>query len=291
MAKGPRTIVTQGRLRTRRGHDNAKRNAPLHEIGYELHGEATALPPVLLFRPLGGTVDLWGEFRSTLAATFQVISFDLPGTGASANASDWHNTTKDFARDGLDLLNHLAVPRAQVFGLSLGGMAATWLAISAPERIAKLCLASTPARGLDLSYAGLRRELSLARCFLRHDRDVESCLARRILSSRFRCEHPAEVERIVRTVHAQPTPRRVLLEHALAGFRHDVRRSLHRVEAETLVLAGKDDHLLSPSWSQALAARIDRAAFEIVEHSGHDLSLEKPRETATRVAEFFREPL
>jgi hypothetical protein len=104
-------------------------------------------------------------------------------------------------------------------------MAATWLPILAPTRVAKLCLASTPARGLSLTHAGIRRDLALAACFARPLSEVEPHLVDRILSRRFREGHPEEVRRIERTVRAEPSTRTALIKHAVAGLRP--RRASH----------------------------------------------------------------
>ena len=38
------------------------------QIAFQIHGRAHAGTPLLLIRPLGGSMALWGEFRSRLAA-------------------------------------------------------------------------------------------------------------------------------------------------------------------------------------------------------------------------------
>lgn len=255
-------------------------------IAYELRGRADAGLPLLLIRPLGGSMDLWGSFRDILAEERSIISFDPRGTGASRADPGWISTP-GLAEDARDLLDHLRVPRADVFGLSLGGMTATWLAIVAPERVASLCLASTPARGIEVTRAGIGRELRLAACFAHPLVDIESSLVRRILSSRFRTTHPEEVHRIERMLQAHPATRRSLLRHALAGLLHDARSRLGDVRSSTLVLAGELDALLGTKPSRELADGIAGARFEVVVASGHDLTLEQPEVTARTLLDFL----
>jgi pimeloyl-ACP methyl ester carboxylesterase len=230
---------------------------------------------------------LWGRFRDLLSEDLCVISFDLRGTGHSSPDPAWVST-RSLARDGLQVLAHLGVARAHVFGISLGGMTATWLAILAPARVAKLCVASAPARGLELNRAGLRRELALAACFARPIDDVEASLVDRILSAHFREAHPDEVRGIERRLRACPASRVALLKHALAGVLHDARRELGHIRAPTLVLAGQNDTLLGTEGPRTLSDGVSRSTFEIVADSGHDLTLEQPLVTGTRVSQFFR---
>ncbi|MCE9573105.1 MAG: alpha/beta hydrolase [Deltaproteobacteria bacterium] len=255
-------------------------------LAFEIDGCAHGGTPLLLIRPLGGSMALWGRFRARLAEERQVIAFDLRGSGHSSPDPAWV-TTAGLAKDSLHLLDHLDVMRVDVFGISLGAMAATWLAILAPGRVGKLCLASAPARGLALTRGGLRRELALAACFARRADDVEVAVVDRILSSGFRTEHPDEVRDIERRVRAAPATRTALLKHALAGVLHDARRELAQIDAPTLVLAGERDALLGTAAPRALAAAIPRATFEVVSGAGHDLTLEQPIATATRVAGFL----
>jgi len=246
------------------------------EIAYQIRGGRRGGTPVVLIRPLGGSMAIWGPFRSLLSAQYRVIAFDHRGCGQSS-AAPACVTTRGLARDSIDVLDHLGVSRAHVFGISLGGMTATWLALLAPSRVARLCLASTPARGIELNHAGLRRPLD----------QVEPSLVDRILSRRFRDAHPDEVRRIEGTLHAEPSSRVTLIKHALAGLLHDARRELGRIHAPTLVLAGQNDDLLGLDAPRALAEGIPTATFEVIAASGHDLTLEQPTATATRVARFF----
>lgn len=255
-------------------------------IAYETCGPRHAGPPVLLLRPLGGSMALWGSFRARLAETHRIVAFDHRGSGRSS-AAPVLTTTRSLARDALDLLDHLGIARAQVFGISLGGMVATCLAILAPARVARLCIAAAPACGLALSRAGLGRGLALAACLARPRGEIEASLIDRILSRQFRDAHPEALRRIEALANAEPSSRVALVQLALAAAMHDARGSLARITSPTLVLAGEHDALLGTAAPRALAAAIRGARFAIIADSGHDLTLEQPLTTAASVARFF----
>jgi pimeloyl-ACP methyl ester carboxylesterase len=254
-------------------------------IAYEIHGREHAGAPLLLIRPLAGTMALWGDFRAQLATKLRVISFDRRGFGRSSACPGWVSTLT-LARDSLELLDRLAVPRAHVFGISLGGMIATWLAILAQDRVMKLCVAAAPECGREFSWAGLRRELALASCFARAEPDVEPALVKHVLSSRFVREHADEAERFEEVVRCEPTARATLFKHACAGVLHAPHRELDRIRSSTLVLAGRDDDVLGLGPARRLADAISHACFESIDGSGHDLTLEQPRVTAARLVQF-----
>jgi 3-oxoadipate enol-lactonase len=255
-------------------------------LAYQIQGRDDGTLPVLVLRPLGGSSALWGAFRERLSGSFRVVSFDWRGSGNSSKERRWPST-QSLSEDALQVLEQLRIPRAHVFGISLGGMSATWLALRAPGRVEKLCLASTPALGLELSHAGLRRELSMAACLARSGADVEVALVNRILSRHFRQTQPERVLELEHLLRERPASRTSLLKHAWAGLRHDVRRELASVRAPTLVLGGALDHWLGTEASRAVARAIPGARFELIADAGHDLTLEQPVAVAARVSEFL----
>lgn len=257
------------------------------ELAYEIRGLRNSGLPLLLVRPLGGSMALWGPFRDALASERRVITFDLPGLGRSKGASARTSTTA-LARDSLALLDHLGVERAHVFGISLGGMVATWIAILAPSRVAALCIASAPARGLRLSRAALRRAVETGVCFLRSGDAVEVIMVRQILSTPFRSSQPERALAVLDEVRRHPAPRVAVLKYLLAGARHDARRHLRDIVAPTLVLTGACDNLLPRAAVDALTSGLPVARSEVIADAGHALTVEQPLATAALVAQFVQ---
>lgn len=262
--------------------------APLRDGGrlaYSVHGPQAAAP-VLLLRPLGGAMSLWGSFAERLAAHFRVVAFDYRGVGDSS-AAPLRVTTRSLAKDALAVLDHLAIDRAHVFGISLGGMAATMLAGDAPNRIDRLVLASTALRGRALLGRDVGQTLRFASCFARSPSQVEPCLVRHVLTPRFEQAQPAEFLRILTAVAQRPTPPFTLLKSVAAAAGHNAAEVAPQLHAPTLVLAGEEDHILGASIVRRLAEQIPESRYEALPGVGHDLTLEEPQGTADRVAEFF----
>ena len=253
------------------------------ELAYEVHGGG---PPILLFRPLGGSLVSWDEFGARLAQHLRVIMFDPRGVGDSSD-TPWSWTTRRIAADARALLDHLREERTHVYGISMGGMAAMWLAIDHADRVDRLILASTVPRGVELRAQALGRGASLGLCVIRHQADVDACLATRVLSRSFRAEHPDAVERIQTLARARPTSRANLVRLLLAAARHDARADLSRISAPTLVLLGERDPLPTRDSQQELLAAIPDVSREFVADTGHDLSAESPAVTAERVLAFL----
>jgi 3-oxoadipate enol-lactonase len=257
--------------------------APLPDGGrlaYDIAGEGPAL---LLMRPLGGSRVSWDGFATLLAMRARVVSFDPRGVGDSSAAPLWCST-RGMARDALCLLDHLQLNEAHVYGISLGGMVASWLAVDAAERVGKLVLASTLPRGLEAHAPGGTLGLwSMLRCLAKPAGEAEACLATHILSPQFRRERPEAVRRVQQLARQKPASHRAFLALAKAAASHDVRARLSSIRAETLVLIGEYDPLLTVESQRELLAGLPRAEYELIAGAGHDLSVEAPEPTARRV--------
>jgi 3-oxoadipate enol-lactonase len=211
-----------------------------------------------------------------------------PGGGAGWGAPPLDVTTREMARDALAVLDALRVRRARVFGISLGAMVSTWLAVDAPDRVSRLCLASAGVVGFALTPSGLVHGAEMAASVLAPEGEVVRRLADALISPETRADDPARVEAIDAAADAEPARRLELVKHAMAAVRHDARAALPSITAPTLVLAGARDVLIGTAPPRSLAEAIHGARFEVIEDAGHDLTLEQPAETARRVAAFFR---
>ena len=257
-------------------------------LAFEVRGASHVDTPALLIRPLAGSMALWGEFRDVLAASMRVIAYDPRGVGNSSPAP-LDVTTRDMARDAVSVLDALGVSQAHVFGISLGAMVATWLAIDAPGRVARLCLACAGPVGFALTPSGLVRGAEMATAVLAPEDEVVARLAEAVLSDEVREHDPERVEAVEAAAagdHGRPLE---IVKLAAAAARHDARAALLHVTAPTLVLAAERDALIGTEAPEALARSIRDARFEVIAEAGHDLTLEKAQETARRVYAFFHE--
>ena len=93
-------------------------------------------PPMVLVHGLLVDQSLnWASARRILEADFRVIALDVRGHGRSGGPHDAARYGREMALDVIRLLDHLDISRATVFGYSMGGMIATWLAARFPERL------------------------------------------------------------------------------------------------------------------------------------------------------------
>ena len=252
-------------------------------VHFEVRGPRDATPLVLL-PPLAGSGDLFGPFRDDLARDFRVVTIEPPGSGDSSEPHGMPST-RTLARDVLGAFAHLALPRLSVFGISLGGMVAQWLTIEAPDRVDKLVLASTAARGPTPIEALSFDNLGFAGCLFLSEPALH--MAEKVVSDDTLADS-SERRRIHAAVraHARGWPEIAWLAAAAAS--HDTRDRVGQIVAPTLVLTGGDDALISVDRQAKLAAAIPGAQHLAFAGAGHDLTLDRPRETAEAVRAHLR---
>jgi pimeloyl-ACP methyl ester carboxylesterase len=123
------------------------------EIATEAFGEPSA-PPVLLIMGAMASMLWWPEdfCRLIAASSRYVIRYDNRDTGLSTKFAPGKPpySMDDMAQDAIAVLDAYGIEKAHVVGMSLGGMIAQILALSAPGRVASLTLVSTTPIGLDL---------------------------------------------------------------------------------------------------------------------------------------------
>ncbi len=122
---------------------------------YEVEGTGE---PLLLIAGRASDHHLWNPVRKEFARHYQVIVYDPRGTGQSDKPETPPYSTRGFAQDAVAILDHLSLPRAHAYGVSMGGMVGQWLGIDSPERLGGLVLGcSTPGNA-----HGVRRSAEIA---------------------------------------------------------------------------------------------------------------------------------
>ncbi|WP_129665997.1 alpha/beta fold hydrolase [Phytoactinopolyspora endophytica] len=107
---------------------------------YEIHGSG-GIPLLLLHGGLFNIDLQFGELIPSLAQTRQVIAADFQAHGRTGDI-DRPLGTENLASDVVELLRHLGIAQADVFGFSVGGAVALHLAVKHPELVRKLIASS-----------------------------------------------------------------------------------------------------------------------------------------------------
>lgn len=176
-------------------------------------------------------------------------------------------TIRDMAQDQAEAMERLGIRHADIFGVSMGGMIAQWLAIDHPEKVGKLILTVTSSKPNPILAESIEEWVSCAKRG-DHVAFMESNI-RRIYSEAY-CRKNQWLVPIIGKLTKPKSYDRFYVQ-ADACRSHDAYENLHRIKAETLVIGGKQDKALGGDPSLEIAARIPDAALRMYDQWGHGL--------------------
>ena len=237
---------------------------------YERHG---AGDPLLLITGWTISAAVFDPVLELYSEHFECIVYDHRGSGRSEGTSP--STMGALADDAARLLTALRVPRALVYGLSMGGMVAQEVALRHAGRVRGLVLGGTSPGGPFAPKLGPLDLFSIARGGLA-ERGIRAPL---LFSSEFRREHPARVRELVRHFKLHRSSVATIGAQTVASGRFASTLRLGRLRAPTLVMHGELDRLVPLAAGRMLAARIPGAELAVVRGAGHAYALEAPQES------------
>ena len=111
------------------------------QIAYYLSGPEDAPPLVLLHAALGSTEMETQRLLPYFEQHFRTIAVDFAVHGRSDDFADESLLTMEFFAEGvMAVLDHLRLDRTHLFGHSMGGSTALYLALRYPDRIGRMCV-------------------------------------------------------------------------------------------------------------------------------------------------------
>ena len=236
-------------------------------LNYDLQG---AGDPLLMIMGLGASSAAWDpELVAELARSFHVITFDNRGTGQS-DKPDAPYSIEMFADDAAGVLDNLKIPRAHIFGVSMGGMIAQEFALRHPARTATLTLGCTTPGG---KHAVPPPAESLKILTAPREGVAPDEVIRRGwplgYTKKYIEENRAVLEAAIPRLLKYPTPPYAFQRQMEGTYTLKTFDRLPQIKAPTLVVTGAEDVLIPAKNSEILAAHIPGAKLHIIPGVGH----------------------
>ncbi len=234
-------------------------------------------PALLLLAGQANSHHWWDRARGDFTDTHTTVTFDYRGVGDSQDGHTDYSTSL-FADDALSVMDSLAIERFDVYGTSMGGRTAQWVATRAPKRVRHLVLGCTTPGGTHAveRSADLRRRLA--------GPEAGIVLLNLFYTPQWRRANPGPYATL-----GDPTISRwARQQHLKASNTHDAWDALPDITAPTLILHGSDDEFAPVVNAQLLADRIPGSTVHIFEGARHGYFDECRPEASEIVEKFLR---
>jgi 3-oxoadipate enol-lactonase len=227
-------------------------------------------PAVLLIMGLAYPADAWFRQVPVLAESHRVLTLDNRGAGGTGDAPGAPYTVEMMAADCLAVLDAAGESRAHVVGISMGGLVAQELALTAPSRVTSLALMATHPGTAQGTWPPEVYEFLMARASMEAEERGEFSIP----------------------FNYAPTTDRVLIEEdwkqraagtaGPAGYAAQggtaVWSGFDRLPSmvpRTLVVHGAQDRLVVPENGRTIAGQVPGAKLVLVEDANHLLTTDQ----------------
>ena len=242
------------------------------ELAYRIDGEKSK-PWIILSNSLATDYRMWDPQIPTLTLSHCVLRYDTRGHGQSqASAGDY--SLELLISDAVGLMNELGIAKADVMGLSLGGMTALGLAIHHADRVDRLICCDARADA-PLPYVNFWQErISIAR--QKGLAAIVSGTLERWFTEEFRAEPQKSTSLALATDMMLSTSVDGFCGCAAALTRLNLTPLLGSISSPTLCLAGDQDQAAPPNTMRDIANAIRLGSFTVLTDAAHLSNLNQP---------------
>jgi len=233
-------------------------------------------PPVVFLHGAGGLV--WDDFLERLAAHHTVYAPEHPGTSAGDPDAISHlDNLWDLVLYYYEVLDALGLKAAPLIGHSFGAMVAAELAASNPERVGKLVLICPIGLWRDdvpvANWMLVTPASEMPKLLLY---DPEGPIGKMMFGE-------PNTDEQIRMIWSMACTGKFVWPIPDKGLK----KRIHRIQAPTLLVWGKQDRLISSVYAQEFAGRIAGARVELIDQSGHLPTVEHAERVAGLVEDFL----
>lgn len=253
-----------------------------YELNYVDEGQG---PPVVLIHGLAGDLSAWRPQIAALRERHRVIAFDNRGAGGSTQIDEPISTT-DLARDTISLMEQLGISRAHVIGRSMGGAIAQIIALERPDLVASLVLCASFAKLDPLGIrvlTNMRQVLEWRGSWADHaHHSVPNFVGREFFN-----REPEQIARIEALIGGETRLPGCYVRQNHACLDHDTLPRLGEISCPTLILAGSNDPICSPTCTQWMSNGIANSTTVMFEGCSHFFLMEQPHRFMTILNEWL----
>jgi pimeloyl-ACP methyl ester carboxylesterase len=255
----------------------------INGINIDYADEGAGLP-VIFVHAFALNQTMWDAQVAALKDKYRVITIDMRGFGNS-DVVKGTSQMNEMAADVRGLMKALAIDKAVMVGLSMGGYVLLAFYREFKDVVQALVLADTRASA-DSDEARANRLRSAEKA----EREGSSAIADettpKLLGDTTLANNPDLVER-VHSIQAANSPDGIAAAQRGMAVRRDATGLLAEIDCPTLVIVGTEDKITPPPEAEVIHRGLRNSKLRVIESSGHLSNMETPEEFNKALIEFI----
>ncbi|MDB5107828.1 MAG: Lipase/esterase [Candidatus Binatus sp.] len=256
-------------------------------LNYDIYGDGE---PLLLIMGFGMPGAAWLPSLPFFTG-FKCIYFDNRGTGLSDKPEGVY-TIEDMADDASNLLRALNIPKAKVYGVSMGGMIAQELTLRHPDQVTKVVLACTTPGGPDAKQPTpevIEKLLNGSRLMATDPEGGFDMIMPVLMPAEFIAAHPEIKSMMIAGSKMFPPTPAATIDRAAQGIQQfNAFDRLPQIKCPVLVIHGDQDILVLPENGELIKSKIPPAEMHLIPGAGHAFQAVDPVGINQRIATWLR---
>jgi 3-oxoadipate enol-lactonase len=240
--------------------------------------------PIVFIHALGLDLSIWEHQVEEFGRDNDVICVDLPGHGLSSPTLG-RPTFPSLALILEDFLTGLSISSVDVVGISIGGMVAQALAVTAPTVVRSLTLVATNCTFSEEVRHILQKRGLFAR--LEGMETITPLHLERWFPADFRAKHPHVIDRLRKILLSNNKDFHADMWDMVSTLDFEAR--LAAVICPVLIIAGQDDPSAPPASGQLIADCVPDATLHVMPQCVHFPPIEYPVEFNTLLRTFINQ--
>jgi len=267
------------------------------KISYRIFGNGF---PVIFIHGYGAKKEIWKPQVVEISKRFQVITFDLRGTGESDRPNIPY-TMKMMAEDVNGLAEFLKIKKAHIIGRSFGGMIAQNFALLFPQKVEKLVLIATNYGRANTEWVEIPKNGRLEEVETLKHAPLKAFKQKSkwVFHIKFRKEMEANptkkfydifsMEDLIRESTVNPSRPQDIINQAEAMKTHYTLEKLNEIKNKTLLIAASHDRQTPASIMVEMNNKIPNSELKIINEAGHFMTLSRASEVNKIILEFLKD--
>ncbi|WP_394991043.1 alpha/beta fold hydrolase [Emticicia sp.] len=226
----------------------------------------------------------WQPQMKFLKKTHRVIAYDIRGFGASIS-NDEPESIYLFSNDLVKFMDALAIKKAIVCGLSMGGYILLNAVHRFPNRFEAIVLSDTQCIA-DSEEAKEKRSKSISQIKAEGLKKFADTFIANVFCQNS-LDNKKELVEEIRNIILKTPQRTVIGTLEALAQRSEMCASLHEISVPTLILCGNEDIVTPPIQAELLYGKILNSSLHIIQNAGHLANLEQPEQFNKHLTSFI----